>query len=133
MRTIGFLLIAATFAATAQELPQAGGQQVYVTAIEVVADVRDRNGKLPAALQPGDFVVIEDGVERTVVGLDYLRAERIAGAIEVSPAAPAPAAAAAAAAAADRVAERPLWQNVIYFETTLGNGTGRVTAAREML
>src|SRR5688572_6306670 len=117
MRTTGFLLLAAAFAAAGQEPPRAGGEQVYVTAIEVVADVRDAAGKLPAGLQPGDFVVIEDGVERAVVGLDYLRAQRVAGAIDTirtsdaKPVATAP-------------VERPLWQNVLYFETTLANGTG---------
>src|SRR5688500_13119223 len=103
MRTIGSLLLAAAFAATAQELPQAGGQQVYVTAVEVVADVRDAKGALPGNLKPTDFVIIEDGVERTVVGLDYLRAQRIAGAIDMSSPAPVP-------APANAVAERPLWQ-----------------------
>ena len=126
MRTAGFLFVAAALAATAQNLPQGGGEQVYVTAIEVVADVRDASGKLPAGLRPFDFVVVEDGIERTVVGLDYLRAEQTAGAVEATPGRrPSPSAAASAA-------EAP-WQNVLYFETTLANGTGRVSAAREMM
>ncbi len=126
MRTILALLLTTAVALSAQQqpLPQGGGEQVFVTAIEVVADVRDASGNLPSGLKPSDFVVIEDGVERAVVGVDYLRSQRIVGAIDTS--APAP-----AAAAADD--GRPVWQNVIYFETTLANGTGRVSAAREMM
>ncbi len=129
MRTIGSLFLAAAFAASGQELPQAGGEQVYVTAIEVVADVRDAKGALPADLKPTDFVIVEDGVERTVVGLDYLRRERIAGAIDTTP----ETTTAATPATPEPARERTLWQNVIYFETSLANGTGRMTAAKEMM
>jgi hypothetical protein len=129
MRRIASLFLAVTVVASAQEMPQGGGEQVFVTAIEVVADVRDANGNLPAGLKAADFIVIEDGVERTVVGVDYLRAQRVAGAIDTS----APAASAPTAAPAADPVSRPLWQNVLYFETTLANGTGRVAAAREMM
>src|SRR5687767_15443269 len=108
MRTTLAVILATTLAVSGQQPPQAGGEQVFVTAIEVVADVRDASGNLPAGLKPADFVVVEDGIERTVVGVEYLDAQRIAGAIDTS--SPAPAAAAGGA---------PLWQNVIYFETTL--------------
>ncbi len=121
MRTTVAVFLALALTTSAQQPPQAGGEQVFVTAIDVVADVRDANGKLPAGLKPGDFVVIEDGVERTVVGLDYLRAERIVGSIDTS-----------APAAPQGESSRP-WQNVIYFETTLANGQGRVGAARQMM
>ncbi len=122
MRTsILAFLLAAAVTTSAQEPPQGGGQQVFVTAIEVVADVRDANGNLPTGLKPSDFVLTEDGVERAIVGVDYLRAERIAGDISSDPAAKRP----------DRA--RPVWQNVLYFETTLANGPGRVAAAREMM
>src|SRR5687768_1785753 len=125
MRPISGILLVAALGLPAQELPQRGSEQVWVTAIEVVADVRDTKGNLPAGLKPGDFIIIEDGIERTVVGVDYLRAHRIAGAVDAS--GPTPSAAAAAPVT------RPLWQNVLYFETTLANGTGRVAAAREMM
>jgi hypothetical protein len=120
--------LALSLTASAQEAPlQGGGQQVYVTAIEIVADVRDAKGNVPAELKPGDFVVIEDGVERAVVGLDYLRAERIAASVAASPAAvPAP-------AAPEGPPLRTPWQNVLYFETTLSNGQGRIAAARKMM
>ena len=117
------VFLAAAVAAFAQEIPQGGSQQVFVTAIDVVADVRDANGNLPPGLEPGDFVLTEDGVERTIVGVDYLRTERIVGAIDAS--------APDAAKRPDR--RRPVWQNVLYFETTLANGPGRVAAAREMI
>jgi hypothetical protein len=123
MRTIRFLLLAAAVAAYAQEVPQGGAEQVFVTAIEVVADVRDSKGNVPAGLKPADFVVLEDGIERPVVGVDYLDAQPIAGAIDTS----------GQPAAGTAPAPKGNWQNVIYFETTLANGPGRVTAAREMM
>lgn len=49
---------------------------VYVTAIEIVADVRDANGEVPADLTTGDFVVLEQGIERPVIGVDYFSALR---------------------------------------------------------
>src|SRR5688500_13499235 len=124
MRRIASLFLAASLAVSAQEMPQGGSQQVFVTAIEIVADVRDASGNVPSGLTPADFVVIEDGVERAVVGVDYLRVERLAAAPGTAPAAPATPATASAP---------PRWQNLIYFETTLANGTGRVSAAREMM
>jgi hypothetical protein len=125
MRSIASLFLAVTVAASAQEIPQGGSQQVFVTAIEIVADVRDASGNVPAGLKPADFVVVEDGVERPVVGVDYLRAERVGAAAASAPDS-APAATPASSA-------RPRWHNLIYFETTLANGTGRVSAAREMM
>jgi hypothetical protein len=119
MRTIlGLLLCAVPIAA--QDPPRAGAEQVHVTAIEVVADVRDAEGNVPPDLKPADFILLEDEVERTIVGVDYLRAERSAGAVAADPQASAP-------------AEETVWHNVIYFETTLSHGPGRITAAREMM
>src|SRR5688572_22974682 len=111
MRPVLVVILAAAVAVSGQQLPQGGGEQLYVTAIDVVADVRDAQGNLPRGLKPSDFVVIEDGKERTVVGVEYLGAPRITGAIdtprESAPATPAD--------------PRPQWQNVLYFETTLAN------------
>ena len=45
---------------------------LYVTAIDLVADVRDAEGKVPRDLKTEDFVVVEDGVERKVIGVEYL-------------------------------------------------------------
>jgi hypothetical protein len=45
---------------------------VHVTAIDVIADVRDAHGKVPAGLTPADFVLLEEGVEQPVIGIEYL-------------------------------------------------------------
>jgi hypothetical protein len=65
------VLVAAS--AFAQQQPQTPvvNQPVYVTAIELVADVRDANGNVPSDLKPADFVVLEDGIEQPVIGVDY--------------------------------------------------------------
>ncbi len=127
MRTTIAAVLLLAVASSGQQPPQAGGEQVYVTAIEVVADVRDAKGKVPSGLTPADFVVTEDGVPRTVVGVEYLRATRGAAAKVVPLTAPATTPAASSA-------PRPTpWQNVLYFETNLSNGAGRVSAAKEMM
>src|SRR5688572_9296770 len=106
MRTTLVLLLTVSLAVSGQQLPQAGSEQVHVTAIDVIADVRDVNGKVPQNLKPSDFIVREDDVERTVVGVEYLRARgensKVVGVGEAE-AAPAP-------------ARRGPWQNVLYFE-----------------
>jgi hypothetical protein len=43
-----------------------------VTAIEVTVEVVDESGRTPSDLKPSDFVIVEDGVERPVVALEYL-------------------------------------------------------------
>src|SRR6185503_7481625 len=48
---------------------------VYVTAIDLVTTVRDANGNVPRDLKPEDFVVLEDGKEMPVIGIEYLDAE----------------------------------------------------------
>jgi hypothetical protein len=122
MRTTLGVVLLSTLSAVAQDPPPAASEQVYVTAIELVADVRDGNGKLPPNLTPDDFIVREDGVERMVVGVEYLHAAREARAV-VAEAGPAEEGASG---------ESTLWQNVIYFETTLSQAMGRINAAREM-
>ena len=96
---------------------------VHVTAIDIVADVRDSSGKLPQGLTPGDFILIEDGVERKVIGVDYLRLEREAAAAAAQPGEAAP-------AAAPR--QQKPWQTVLYFETDLSNGRGRKQTVKEL-
>ncbi len=121
MRTALALVLSIAVVVSAQQ-PATNSEQLYVTAVEVVADVRDAKGNVPAGLQPADFVVLENGIQRTVVGVEYLRAPK--GAKVQTAAAPAPA------------AEQPrqtLWQNVLYFETALSNSAGRISAAKEMM
>jgi tetratricopeptide (TPR) repeat protein len=43
-----------------------------VTAIEVTVEVVDDNGRTPSDLKPSDFAIFEDGVERSVVAVEYL-------------------------------------------------------------
>lgn len=128
MRTIAGLLLVAAVTLSAQNVPQSA-EEMYVTAVEVVADVRDAKGKVPDGLKPADFVVTEDGVQRTIVGVEYLRAARGAAATVKPLTTGAPATAAATPAALPR----PVWQNVLYFESTLANSTGRISAAKKML
>jgi VWFA-related protein len=114
MRKVALLLLV-SLTAFAQQ-PVHVEPPVFVTAIDVVADVRDASGKLPAGLTPADFILLEDGVEKKVIGVDYLRAERTA---EAAPGAP--------------PASKRMWQLVLYFETQLSNGTGRKQAAEELM
>jgi hypothetical protein len=67
------LLIAG--AALAQE-PVHTESTLYVTAIDLVADVRDASGTLPRDLKPEDFTLLEDDVERKVIGVESLAAQR---------------------------------------------------------
>ena len=45
--------------------------RVEVTAVEILIEVRDRQGQIPDGLTAADFEVLEDGVPATVIGLDY--------------------------------------------------------------
>ena len=66
------VLVAVSAAAQQQQQQQpVVSQGVYVTAIELVADVRDAKGEVPAGLKASDFIVLEDGVEQKVIGVDY--------------------------------------------------------------
>jgi VWFA-related protein len=126
MRARHLLVFAVAVAVSAQQQPDVQPRvesQVYVTAIDVVVDVRDKAGKLPAGLKASDFVVVEDGLERTVVGAQYLRRD------VPSPAVPASVAPAPAAAPAEPKTE---WQFVLYFETELSSSDSRKTIAREL-
>ncbi|HEX8155108.1 MAG TPA: hypothetical protein VF698_18395, partial [Thermoanaerobaculia bacterium] len=67
------------------------GTQIHVTAIEVTAEVVDRNGRTPADLEPSDFLVLEDGAERQVTGVEVIGAtEPVARPASAPAAAPAP-------------------------------------------
>ena len=69
------LAVSLLFAGTvvAQE-PVHSEPPVYVTAIDLIAEVRDQDGKLSRDLKAEDFTVLEDDVERKVIGLEYLDA-----------------------------------------------------------
>jgi VWFA-related protein len=119
-RTIPFALLVAALPLLSQQ-PVHVEPPVYVTAIDLVAEVRDAAGKLPGGLTPADFIVIEDGVERKVIGVDYLGAERRA-----APSAP------ATAAPGEAPAPARLWQTVLYFETQMSSSAGRQRVASEL-
>jgi len=115
MRPRHLLLFVLAFALSAQEPPRQA-EQIYVTAVDVVVDVRDKAGHLPAGLKPSDFVLLEDGVERSVVGATYLRR----GA-EATP------------EAAPKESRAQQWQTVLYFETELSSGVTRREIAQELI
>lgn len=109
------LAVLVAFSAAAQEQPPVVHQPVYVTAIEIVADVRDASGQVPADLQASDFVVLEDGVEQRVIGVDYFSAARAA-----AKAAAAEQPQQAAVTRANRQEEAG-WQIVIFFDMYLSS------------
>ena len=78
---------------------------VHVTAIELVSEVHDASGNVPADLKPEDFTVLEDGVEKPVIGVDYLGTRRAVALTPESPAEPTP-----------PPPSPPNWQIVIYFD-----------------
>jgi hypothetical protein len=107
----------------AQQQPTHVEPALYVTAIDVVAQVQDASGNVPAGLKPEDFVILEEGVERRVIGVEYLQPE----AVTVS--APVTAAPAVASVAAPRPEE---WEIVLYFETQLSSGSSRKYVANAL-
>ncbi|HET8772515.1 MAG TPA: hypothetical protein VFP80_01940 [Thermoanaerobaculia bacterium] len=96
------LLIAGT--AVAQE-PARTEAAVNVTAIELVADVRDADGKVPRDLKAEDFTVLEDDVERQVIGVELL-----------DDGAPAEGGDAGGAMRVPYMGSKTNWQIVIYFD-----------------
>jgi VWFA-related protein len=120
-RTILLAVLLAALPLSSQQ-PVHTEPPVYVTAIDMIADVRDASGKLPDGLTPADFVLVEDGVERKVVGVDYLRAERQAATAPTAASGPS-----TVAAPAPR-----LWQTVLYFESQMSSSSGRQRVAAEL-
>ena len=94
---------------------------VHVTAIDVIADVRDASGEVPPGLTPSDFILIEEGVERPVIGVEYLRAARrkVSATPESKPAEP--------------DTTRPEWEIVVYFDDQLTSGRSRKKAAEALM
>src|SRR5688572_25628472 len=125
MRTTIVLLFAFAFNAFAQQATHLE-PQVFVTAIDVVADVRDASGKLPPGLTAADFVILEEGVARPIIGVDYLRMDSPIGAVE-SGAAP------AAVTPPAPSEQRAPWQVVLYFESALSNGMSRRRTAEQLI
>jgi hypothetical protein len=99
--------------------------EVFVTAIDIVADVRDSSGKVPAGLTIADFVVLEEGTEMELIGLEYLRQ----AATPVTPAAPD----SSTTTSVPLPAARADWQVVIYFETHLTSSINRKRIADSLI
>ncbi|HUP65134.1 MAG TPA: VWA domain-containing protein, partial [Thermoanaerobaculia bacterium] len=78
-------------------------------AIDLIVDVRDRSGNTPTDLRAEDFYVVEEGVERSVIGLNYLVPE------DPSPDAPA-----------------APWQIVIWFDGVTLDHAGLANGVREL-
>ncbi len=71
-----FLALAGARPSSAQAQEPRFGERVFVTAIEIAADVRDARGAVPRDLKPADFRITENGIERTIVAIEYLDAPR---------------------------------------------------------
>jgi VWFA-related protein len=97
------LLMAGTVVAQQQTRTE---QAVNVTAIELLAEVRGADGTVPRDLKAEDFTVEEDGVERQVIGVEFLDE-----AAATAPAAP------EGTARVPYMASKANWQIVIYFDT----------------
>jgi len=85
--------------------------QAQVTAVDLIIDVRDENGNVPADLGPEDFEVLEDGEAKRVVAVETFAAKRTAATdLDTSTAAP---------RAIDTASPAWSWDLVIYLDQTL--------------
>lgn len=109
-----FVLVALVAGTVAAQQPPVVQQPVYVTAIEVVADVRDASGEVPSGLTPDDFVLLEQGVERPIIGVDYFSGRR-------TDTPPAPATSAPSSAGIRP--EKPGWQILLFFDLYLSSAS----------
>lgn len=101
--------------------------RAQVTAVDLVIDVRDEAGRVPADLSPEDFEVLEDGEPVPVIGVE--RFSR--GAVTATTA---PTAAEERVEEAPSAAEEPAWtySTVIYFDQVL-SGTGSIRRGAQSL
>ena len=97
-------------------------ERTQVTAVDLVIDVRDANGNVPADLTADDFEVREDGDVKRVVAV-----ERFAGGTRVAPLE-------RGSASAPRAIEEPAWtwHSVIYIDQTLST-SGSIRRATDTL
>ncbi|HEU5163000.1 MAG TPA: hypothetical protein VFV54_07640, partial [Thermoanaerobaculia bacterium] len=100
--------------------PDRFSEQSFVTAIDLVVEVLDAAGRTPADLQPGDLRVLENGIERRIIGVEYLDPT-------AAPAAPEPAATTHASPA------RPHWQIVIWIDAVTTSGPTLTLTTRELI
>lgn len=121
---LALLLVAVAGSAVAQEKPATVYQPVYVTAIELVADVRDAKGEVPPDLKAADFVVLEDGVEQPVIGVDYFSTRRSAAASSESQ---------PAAMLRTNRQDEAGWQIVIFFDLYLSSAATIKTSVDSLM
>jgi VWFA-related protein len=100
------------------------GERVEVTAIELMVDVRDNHGKVPADLKASDFIVLEDGKPQRIIGLEYVRKLMEKAKVAAAPEAAEP------APAEEPVA--PPWRMLIYFDFGLSSPIGVRDAAAKL-
>ena len=130
-----FFAIVAALVALALGAPPAAAQEggptetfsgrAQVTAVDLVIDVRDADGRVPANLSPQDFVVLEDGEEQQVIGIDLLAGGWAEGGAVHRPVVAPP------SAGDDRLAEST-WSMVVYVDQVLSS-TGSIRRATQML
>ena len=98
--------------------------QAQVTAVDLVIDVRDEDGNVPADLQPADFTVLEDGEAKRVVAVERFADERTSVSdLEISTPAP---------RAVDPEIPAWSWNLVVYVDQTL-SGSGSIRRATHAL
>lgn len=82
-RTLLVLLASAGAATAAAQQEPAGSETFYgrsqVTAVDLVVEVRDADGRVPRDLTPGDFEVLEDGVAMPVVAVELQTGGSVVG------------------------------------------------------
>lgn len=130
MRAAALSLLLAAATVLAQQAPTFTEAPVYVTAIDLIAEVHDRAGNVPADLTPADFIVLEDGQEKPVIGVEYLKLE--VPATKVALPAPVVADSSVPAPAAPVRSTASDWQIVVYFDCYLSSETNRRSAAQSI-
>jgi Ca-activated chloride channel homolog len=96
--------------------------QAQVTAVDLIVDVRDEGGRVPADLRPEDFVVLEDGAEKRVVAVEAFAAGAAAPSALERPASRVP--------AAEETAWT--WRTVLYVDQVLAS-SGSIRRAAQTL
>jgi VWFA-related protein len=98
--------------------PNTFGEKIDVSAVELMIDVRDKQGKIPDDLKPEDFIVLEDGKPQRVIGLERLTL--------------APAATTSVAGGPRVPPTRPTWQTLVYFDHGLSSRYSIIDAAKKL-
>ncbi|HEU5161697.1 MAG TPA: hypothetical protein VFV54_00995, partial [Thermoanaerobaculia bacterium] len=120
-KTAAFVLALVAILSVARPAPAQApadrfSERAFVTAIDMIVEVSDARGRTPADLTPADFQLLEDGVERTIISLEYLD--------------PATGHSSKSETASD--AARPVWQVVVWFDAMTMSRSTLATAGREL-